>query len=231
LSFADGSSAFSLEPSGFRHGCDACICGYVGVWGVFDKEFQKASRAFFEEVRAGGLQLVVSGLVEDELRDAPKDVRNTWTELMALAEFREVTDKAMTLCDAYLNAGVVTPKWKRDCLHVAVATVAQCAMIVSWNFRHIVNYRKIHHYNAVNAMEGYAMSWSRPGVPLRPPRLRVEGTKRRVAERAELRRGRISVTHSVTGGEPGPKLCGCGGRRTRRSKGTARCRERGGRSR
>ena len=125
--------------------------------GVFDKEFQDASRAFFEQVRAGGLQLVVSGLVADELRDAPESVWNTWNEVMPLAEFREVTDEAMSLADAYLNARVVAPKWKRDCVHVAVATVAQCAMIVSWNFRHIVNYRKIHLYNAVNAMEGYAM--------------------------------------------------------------------------
>ncbi len=123
--------------------------------GLFDEEFQEASRVFFEEIREGRLQLVVSTLVEDELRDAPDGVRNTWNEVLPLAELREVTDQAISLSDAYLNAGVVSPKWKRDCLHVALATVAHCAMIVSWNFRHIVNYRKIHHYNAVNAMEGY----------------------------------------------------------------------------
>ena len=42
-----------------------------------------------------------------------------------------------------------------DALHVALATVAGCALIVSWNFRHIVNYRRIPMYNAVNTLQGF----------------------------------------------------------------------------
>lgn len=123
--------------------------------GVFDAEFAQASRAFFEEVGQDRLRLVVSAVVEDELRDAPASVLNVWEELKPLMELQEVTDEAVALSEAYLAAGVVGLKWKRDCLHVALATVAHCAILVSWNFRHIVNFRKIHQYNAVNALEGY----------------------------------------------------------------------------
>ncbi len=61
----------------------------------------------------------------------------------------------MRLQQAYLDAKIVTPQMAVDALHVSLATVAECAMIVSWNFRHIVHFRKIRLYNAVNALNGY----------------------------------------------------------------------------
>jgi len=72
-----------------------------------------------------------------------------------MMEVLQVTDEALSLQRAYLRSVVLTPKWDQDALHVAMATVSSYAMIVSWNFRHIVNYRKISQYNAVNAVEGY----------------------------------------------------------------------------
>jgi hypothetical protein len=38
---------------------------------------------------------------------------------------------------------------------MALATVAECDVIVSWNFKHIVNFRKIPLFNAVNILKGY----------------------------------------------------------------------------
>lgn len=61
----------------------------------------------------------------------------------------------MSLQQAYLNTGVVSPNWSDDALHVALASVSECAVIVSWNFKHIVNLRRISLYNAVNMIYGY----------------------------------------------------------------------------
>ena len=36
-----------------------------------------------------------------------------------------------------MNAGIVSRKWEADALHVAVATVQRCRVIVSWNFQHL----------------------------------------------------------------------------------------------
>ena len=63
--------------------------------------------------------------------------------------------EAQELQQAYLDAGILTPKWEDDALYVALATVSGCKMIVSWNFRHIVHFQKIPQYNAVNALNGY----------------------------------------------------------------------------
>jgi hypothetical protein len=42
-----------------------------------------------------------------------------------------------------------------DALHVAIATVSACRLIVSWNFRDIVHFAKIPRYNAINEQMGY----------------------------------------------------------------------------
>jgi hypothetical protein len=37
-----------------------------------------------------------------------------------------------------------------------LATVSRCSIIVSWNFKHIVHFRKIPLYNAINLTRGYS---------------------------------------------------------------------------
>lgn len=64
---------------------------------------------------------------------------------------------------AYLDSGVLTPNWADDALHVALASVSECSVIVSWNFRHIVNLKRIRQYNAVNMLQGY------PAIEIRTP--------------------------------------------------------------
>lgn len=66
--------------------------------------------------------------------------------------------------DLYIQARVVGAKSKDDAHHVAIATVAQADMIVSWNFRHIVHFDKIIGFNSVNLREGYST------IEIRSPR-------------------------------------------------------------
>ena len=42
-----------------------------------------------------------------------------------------------------------------DCKHIALATTAKADVLVSWNFRHIVNVIRIRGYNSVNMKLGY----------------------------------------------------------------------------
>lgn len=122
--------------------------------GPFDDEFRNASISFFDEVRLGRMTLVVSAVVTAELTSAPQPVRDLFDEMVSEAEVIEVTEAAIALQAAYLEAGILTEKWSDDALHVALASVARCDAIASWNFRHIVNYRRIPLYSAVNALHG-----------------------------------------------------------------------------
>jgi len=71
------------------------------------------------------------------------------------AEFIHAGEEAIALHQAYLRANIVAQMCELDALYVALASVADCAIIVSWNFKHIVNCRKIPMYNAINMSLGY----------------------------------------------------------------------------
>lgn len=123
--------------------------------GVYDEEFDTASIIFFEQVRQGRRRLVISDVIRREMATAPEAVRTLFEEMLAYSEIASVNAEALELRQAYLQAGILTPRWLDDALHVALATVSGCDVIVSWNFKHIVHYQKIPLYNAINALEGY----------------------------------------------------------------------------
>lgn len=135
--------------SNYRVYADTSVFG-----GVFDPEFAIASQTFFDQV-GERFTLVTSALVQAELTTAPDEVRELFDRVLADAEIATVSEAALRLQQAYLRAEIVTPKWATDALHVALATVATCTFLVSWNFKHIVHFEKIPLYNAVNTLEGY----------------------------------------------------------------------------
>lgn len=42
-----------------------------------------------------------------------------------------------------------------DCQHIATATLNYADVLVSWNFKHIVNLPRIRGYNSINLREGH----------------------------------------------------------------------------
>jgi predicted nucleic acid-binding protein len=123
--------------------------------GVFDEEFSEPSKAFIDAITAGSFILVTSELVREEIATAPEAVRQLFDDLLPVARIAAITDEALQLQQAYLRAAIVSERFATDALHVALATVSGTSMIVSWNFRHIVNFQKIPKYNAVNKLSGY----------------------------------------------------------------------------
>jgi predicted nucleic acid-binding protein len=124
--------------------------------GIADKEFASESRRFFDKAREGIYHILVSRLTYAELAEAPVSVQGVLQSLGAEnSEVVEVKDDAIDLARAYIAAGVVGKASEDDALHVAVAVVEGADLILSWNFRHIVNYDRIRKYNAVNLMKGF----------------------------------------------------------------------------
>lgn len=67
------------------------------------------------------------------------------------------TPDAYELAEAYLAHGIVGPGSRSDALHVALATIGRVDVMVSWNFKHIVNLNRIRLFNAVNLEQGYGL--------------------------------------------------------------------------
>lgn len=61
-------------------------------------------------------------------------------EMLGFSDVAEVSEQELELRDAYLQSRIVSPKYADDAQHVAVAKVSGCALILSWNFKHIVHF-------------------------------------------------------------------------------------------
>ena len=126
------------------------------IGGCFDVEFAEWSNGLMQDFRNGIFQPLLSEVVAAEIANAPEKVQNVYLELVALnAEIYVVSEAALELADEYQKRNILTPNFYDDSLHIAVATVAEADLLVSWNFKHIVHYDKIRLFNAVNIEFGY----------------------------------------------------------------------------
>lgn len=124
--------------------------------GLFDKEFEEETILLFEKVKLGQVVCVYSNLTESELSGAPLKVRSYFEELKDdQKEKVQVTPDVLKLAETYINEKVVGETSLDDCIHIAVATIYKVDLLVSWNFKHIVNVYRIRGYNAVNLRLGY----------------------------------------------------------------------------
>ncbi len=138
-------------PNPIRAYVDTSVFG-----GVFDAEFADHSRAFFERVGRGEFIVLLGSTTEAELEGAPPAVRGVLDEVPhALVERIPRTPEVERLAQAYLDAGVVGPRWRGDATQVALATVAKATVLVSWNFKHMLRFDKINGFNEVNRRLGY----------------------------------------------------------------------------
>lgn len=126
------------------------------VGGCFDPEFAPWSNGLVGDFRAGRFIPVLSDLLSLELEGAPQRVRSLHNELLTISSERVTTsDAALELLSLYETRSVLGPKYRADMLHIALATVADVDVLVSWNFKHIVRFDKIRLFNAANLEQGY----------------------------------------------------------------------------
>lgn len=116
---------------------------------------------------------VLGGCEDDEFREpslreletAPPRVKAVVPRVpRAHIESLPLSSEAEELAAAYIDDGAVGLRMRADALHIALATAARVDVLVSWNFKHIVNLKRIHAYNAVNLKRGY------PLLEIRTPR-------------------------------------------------------------
>ena len=61
----------------------------------------------------------------------------------------ETDENTVSLAEKFIDFGVLKRKSYDDCRHIAAAVLAGCDIIISWNFKHIVNVKTIQGVKAV----------------------------------------------------------------------------------
>jgi len=124
--------------------------------GYFDDEFQEFTQPLFERIKSGEFTIIFSTVLEAELESAPKKVQDLVLKIENDdTEFVEETSDAVELASEYITENVVGITSYADCLHIALATINQADLLISWNYRHIVNIERIRGYNSINIKNGY----------------------------------------------------------------------------
>jgi predicted nucleic acid-binding protein len=135
------------------------------VGGYFDDEFSEDTIPFFERVLKGQIIILVSDLLTAEITRAPEFVKDFLNNLPESSIERvKLTPDAIELADKYIDAKVVGKTSRADCQHIAIATLCKADVLVSWNFKHIVNLDRIRGYNGINYQNGHIM------IEIRSPR-------------------------------------------------------------
>jgi predicted nucleic acid-binding protein len=126
------------------------------IGGYYDDEFQGATRTLWKQMEQGRFRFITSVLLQQEIEGAPVRVRRLMERTFAREEsVLPLTAEALSLGEAYLENKVVPATYSDDARHVAIAVVHRVTVIVSWNFKHLVNLRREAGFNSVNILLGY----------------------------------------------------------------------------
>ncbi len=124
--------------------------------GYFEPEFEIWTKVLFNRISKGEYKILISRLTDIELNSAPEQVRNLANSLpQNYVEWLDITTESVQLADQYIDEKVVGQTSHSDCIHIAIATLNYADVLVSWNFKHIVNHLRIRGYNAVNFKYGH----------------------------------------------------------------------------
>jgi hypothetical protein len=130
----------------------------TSVWGgINDKEFAEWTIPFFDQARQGRFTIVLSDVTIGELERAPEIVRELPTTISPdFLELVSITDEQLELANKYVQEGALIPKFHSDAQHIAIASILKVDSLVSWNFKHMVNFFRIRQYNSINLKFGYS---------------------------------------------------------------------------
>ncbi len=79
-------------------------------------------------------------------------------------EYYELNEEQKDLSRKYIDEGALTLKQESDAEHIAMATILKVDTLVSWNFKHMVNFFRLKQYNSINLKYGYSI------IDIRTPR-------------------------------------------------------------
>lgn len=117
---------------------------------------QIETRAFW--ARLGEFEAATSELAREELAQAPDSMqRARFHELLTGFMVHPVTEDMKELARRYIDGGVFSPAMFNDALHVAASVMTRQDVLLSWNFKHLVNRRRRARVNDVSISLGLPM--------------------------------------------------------------------------
>ena len=128
------------------------------IGGYYDTEFETATRQLFKRIADKEFDVYFSEMNDTELIDAPERVKAV-IELIPTECYQYIgmNGEVKALAQTYINERALGKASRNDAFHIALASANRVDCLISWNFKHIVNYDKIKLFNAINMRSGYPL--------------------------------------------------------------------------
>jgi len=125
------------------------------IGGYHDIEFEIATRLLFERIENKEFDVFFSEVNETELINASQKVKGVKNLIPCdCFHYIEMTDEVKNLAMLYISENALGMASRNDAYHIALASMNNIDCLISWNFKHVVNFDKIKMFNAINARVG-----------------------------------------------------------------------------
>ncbi len=128
------------------------------IGGYYDTEFNVATKNLFERISNKDFIVYFSEVNETELILAPPHIREVKNLIpIDCLNYIEMTDEVETLAQTYISEKALGKASENDAYHIALSSVYRLDCLISWNFKHIVNFDKIKMFKSINMRLGYPL--------------------------------------------------------------------------
>lgn len=134
---------------------DTTVISYLRQDDAIDKT--KVTNDLWEKFKLGTFDICLSDLtmLETSACDEPK--ASYLKDRLGEIYYKQfpITEEVVALAKEIVSTGILTENNMEDCQHIAVALINGCDVILSWNFKHLVNVKTINGVRAISLMNGY----------------------------------------------------------------------------
>ena len=104
-------------------------------------EKMEQTRKLWDILKVGKYEVIISDLVLAEIDECKETKKRILYDYLSKINYKRVniTEEAEQIANEIIEEKILTQKSFDDCLHIATAILSDCNIIVSWNFKHMVN--------------------------------------------------------------------------------------------
>ena len=116
---------------------------------------QAITLKFFDQIEK--YEPYISNIVLAEVNRCPDPKKQKMLNLVTeySIETLVLDESARALAQRYIQQGIIPQKYRDDAFHIAIASVNNTDVILSWNFEHIVKLKTKREVVAINLLMGY----------------------------------------------------------------------------
>jgi predicted nucleic acid-binding protein len=134
---------------------DTSVISYLDQQDALERMAE--THILWDKIKNGEFKAVISDITLSEINDCAEIKKNILFEYLAQINYEliETNENTLKIAGQFVNFGILQQKSFDDCQHIAAAIVSECDIIVSWNFKHIVNHKTMMGVKAITALEGF----------------------------------------------------------------------------